>query len=282
MKVAIQGIQGSFHDQAAKELFSDRDYELVECTTFRDVFTSVQEGQTDYGVVAVENSLYGSINAVYKLLAERKLYISGETSLHVSLYVIAASELDIAKINTPNTDVFSQREALGQCQLWLSSHLANAKIVETDDTAKAVQLITERNEGQNLAIAGKAAAELYDAKIIAGPINDELENYTRFFVITKKKVDVPGANRTSIILHENTFDKPGILYKALVVFAEAGINLSKLDSHPRPGKIRSYAFYIDFDASLTSPEGQKAIETLENQGWRIQILGSYKAHAPDV
>ncbi len=277
MKVAIQGIAGSFHDQAAKQYFNS-DIELVECENFREVFNSVQDGEAEYGVIAVENSLHGSINPVYRLLAERKLNICGEVRLQIEMYLIGNNQntLNLRELDKPETEILSQREALSQCELWLNDNLPNARITETHDTAQAARYAVHSQADNIVAVAGKSAAELYDGHILAGPINDEPENYTRFFVITKEAKVSQDADRTSLILTEKQ-DKAGTLFQALKVFADLEINLSKIDSHTLPGKKRRYAFYIDFDKSATSTKGKQALKQLSKLNWNIQILGSYKS-----
>lgn len=276
MKIAIQGIKGSFHSQAARELFTGYDYTLLECTNFRDVFMAVKNNKSEYGVIAVENSLNGTINPVYRLLADKKLNVCGEVRLSIKLYLIGHDNGGLDMINVPLAKVYSQREALNQCEEWLASNIPNAQIVEATDTAEAVKEAIEAKSYEHVAIGSRESARLYHGEVIAGPVNDETENYTRFFVITKKKQVVADADRTSIILTENS-DKAGILYEALGLFAEHKINLSKLHSHPRPGKRRLYSFYIDFDLSLVEANKLNVIKQLEDMGWNVTILGSYKS-----
>lgn len=276
MKIAIQGINGSFHAQAARELFTGYDYSLLECQAFRDVFVSVKNEKADYGVIAVENSLHGTINPVYKLLAEQDLHVCGEVRLSISLYLIGHDNGGLDMINIPATKVYSQREALNQCEEWLRTNLPHVQIVEASDTAEAVKDAVAAKSYEHVAIGSRESARLYHGEVIAGPVNDEAENYTRFFVISKKPQEVPDANRTSIILTENS-DKAGMLYEALGLFAKHSINLSKLHSQPRPGKRRLYSFYIDFDDSLAHAEELGLINDLKNIGWQVTILGTYKA-----
>ena len=276
MKVAIQGIRGSFHDQAARDYFGDEP-ELIECMSFADVFTSVDNGTAEYGVVAVENSLYGSINQVYRLLAERNLWVCGEVRLHIALCLIGHTTQDVSELDRADVSVLSHFAALGQCERWLATNLPRAQHVDCADTALAVQQIMQNNTEQQVAIASAQAAELYGATILATPINDDLDNYTRFFVICKEPIENERANRTSIILNEPDTDKPGTLYDALGIFSAHNVNLSKLDSHPKPGKKRTYSFYIDCDESATSTTGKQVLAELREHGWDIQILGTYIA-----
>ena len=278
MKIAIQGIAGSFHAQAATELFQDHEVSLVECTIFRDVFDAVNNGEAEYGIVAIENSLHGSINPVYRLLAEQKLFVCGEIRLQIELFLIGLSPTEVESINAPSTEILSQREALSQCEIWLADNLAQARVTETSDTADAVRQIIQEKSDTKFAIASRRAAEEYHGTIIAGPINDDPENYTRFLCITKQPAIPEGANRTSIIMSESDIDRSGTLVHALNVFANRGINLSKLDSHPLPGEKRRYAFYIDIDTSMTQESAKTAIQDLIKLGWDVQILGSYLAY----
>ncbi|MEI6481438.1 MAG: prephenate dehydratase domain-containing protein [Candidatus Saccharibacteria bacterium] len=278
MKIAIQGIAGSFHAQAATELFQDHEVSLVECMIFRDVFDAVTNDKAEYGIVAIENSLHGSINPVYRLLAEQKLFVCGEIRLQIELFLIGLSPAEIEVLNAPSTEILSQREALSQCEIWLADNLTQARVTETSDTADAVHQIIQEKSDTKFAIASRRAAKEYHGTIIAGPINDDPENYTRFLCVTKQPAIPDGANRTSIIMSESDIDRSGTLVHALNVFANRGINLSKLDSHPLPGEKRRYAFYIDVDTSMTQEAAKTAMQELIKLGWDVQILGSYRAY----
>ena len=266
--VAIQGIKGSFHHQAAEQLLG-RNIELISCDTFAEVFQVVTAGKAEYGVVAVENSLYGSINAVYRALASEKLWVSGEVFLKIEQCLIAAKPIELANIQK----VISQAPALAQCEQWLAEHVPDATVEESHDTAASVQYITEHADEPLAAIAGRQAAELYGGTVIAGPVNDDVHNYTRFFLLTKEKVATPNADKTSIILRTN--HQPGSLYNALGVFNAAEVNLSKLDSHPIAGDQWHYAFYIDFEVGADTEVGKQIIQELRAQGCEVTILGTY-------
>jgi prephenate dehydratase len=272
MKVAIQGIAGSFHHEAAEKLLGT-DIELVHCNTFQDVFNTVKAGQAQRGVVAVENSLHGSINAVYRLLARSNVWVAGEVFLQIEQYLIGASERtdDLSSITT----VLSQAPALAQCELWLETNMPTAHLEETHDTAESVRYVVEHSDEPLAAIAGKHAAEVHEGKILVGPINDDRHNYTRFFLIGTDKVHVSNANKTSIILETN--HQPGALYNAIGAFAQAGINLTKLDSHPIAGDKQHYAFYVDFEAGLNEQLEHDIFDVLRKQDCKITILGSYNS-----
>lgn len=274
MKVAIQGIDGSFHADAAKKLFDTRCTELVYCENFQDVFRKVSDGIADKGIVAIENSLHGSINAIYRLLKRYDLWVSGEITLEINQYLIASKPLKLDSLKKANLHVLSQTPALSQAEQWLDEHLPNAKRQETHDTAESVKYIMKKDSSNYLAIAGKNAADLFGASIIAGPINDDPHNYTRFVVLQKEHNIPKDANRTLIIL--KTDHKPGALLTALQAFNDNNINLSKLDSHPIAGDNRHYAFYIDYDVGLESAASTQTLKSLENNGFTIKILGSYR------
>ncbi len=274
MHIAIQGITGSFHHQAATQFFA-QDIQLVECKNFRQVFDAVTNEDSDYGIVAVENSLHGPLNPVYRLLASQGLFVIGEVRLQIALCLAGVAKQQIAKLNSSDCIVYSHTAALSQCEEWLNTHLPLAKRVEATDTAEAVKQIVTSNKIHQLAIASKHAVQLHGGTVLAEAINDDPENYTRFFILSRKSVIPVNAERTSIIITESDTDTPGSLYDALGVFKKQNINLSKLDSHPLPGRLRRYAFYIDFDTSINTEAGKSALEELAKQPWNIQVLGSY-------
>jgi prephenate dehydratase len=272
-KIAIQGEHGSFHEVAAHKILGS-DVGVVPKKTFADVFASVENSETFYGICGVENSLYGSINVMYKLLEKSGLWVAGETFLKVDQYLIAKNDHEVGYFNKPGITVMSQVMAIAQADNWLQTHLPKVTRKEYHDTAASVQYVMNSPDDTMLAVASKAAAELYGAKIIAGPINDDPHNYTRFFLLTKTKQDYSDATKTSIIL--TTGHDAGDLYRALGVFADKGVNLSKLDSHPIVGERWHYAFYVDFDLGLNNPISTEILNELESQGCSVQILGSYK------
>ncbi len=282
--VAIQGIEGSFHATAAARLLAPNvQATLLPCATFEEVFNAVKEGRAEYGVTAIENSLHGPINVVYRLLDRNGLWVAGETTLHIDQYLISASQnLSLVQLNSPETIVFSQAPALAQCEAWLTHNLPFAARQETGDTATSVRSVVEENNPHHLAIASKDAAQIYGGNILAGPINDDPHNYTRFVLLQKEApkqeetsttAEVGTTWRTSIIL--TTDHSEGALYRALGAFAAEKISLSKLDSHPIPHDKRHYAFYIDLEAALSHPSTERALAALTEQGCAVKVLGTY-------
>lgn len=275
MKVAIQGLKGSFHHEAAEKLLASNGatIELVECATFPEVFEAVRLGNADYGVAAVENNLFGSINPVYGLLERYHLWIAGDTTLHIHQFLISHAPIALQALQKGPTEVFSQVMAIAQCDQWLSANLPQAKRHEMNDTTASVDWVLKKQDSHFVAIAGQRAVQERGGHIVAGPINDDPNNFTRFFLLQKENKESERAERTSIILR--TDHTPGALYRALGAFVEENISLSKLDSHPIAGDKRHYAFYIDFDVPLSSDAAKRALKKLESQSCIVKLLGSY-------
>lgn len=269
-KISIQGQPASYHDTAQEQFFGDGN-ELICRDNFRSVFTDVKNGEVDYGVVAIENSLYGSINEVYDQLLNNHEWISGEVYLRIHHALIGLPDAKLEDIK----EVYSQREAIAQCTVWLDTHLPNATIHETNDTAGSVRQVAEWGDRTKVAIAGEKAAEHYGLSVLERGIETNKQNYTRFIILTRDKTEDSEANKTSIIL--TTSHTSGALYEALGFFAENNLNLSKLESRPIPGTIWKYMFYLDFEASLSDKRTEKVIASLLERGNSVRILGSYKA-----
>lgn len=271
-KVAIQGYKASYHDQAARQFFGS-DIEIVPCDTFKQVFDLVKNNDVDTGVAAVENSLYGSINEVYDLLLKYRLWVGGEAYLRIEHCLIGTPDAQLSSI----TKVHSQVMALGQCKDWLETHMPQAQLIEEHDTTASVVLVKKEDDQSMAAIASEEAAKLHNMQILARNIEDNPQNYTRFFVLSRQRQAVPQTNKTSLILKTPADTKPGALFRALEVFAKHNINLTMLHSRPLVGKAWHYMFYVDVGIGLDDPTMQTAIKELEKQRCEIIILGSYRA-----
>jgi prephenate dehydratase len=267
-KVAIQGQEGSFHYIAAMEFFGE-DVEIVDCEVFKDTFSAVKAGRADYAVCAIENSLYGTINATYDLLVDNDFAIMGELYLRVEQNLIGLPGTKISEIER----VYSHPVALVQCEDYLSKNVPTAKRLEFHDTAASVGKVKEMADKTNAAIGSTQAAELYGMEILAESIETNKQNYTRFIILSPKAEEVQGRNKTSLIL--KTSHKPGALYAALGAFAAPQINLSKLQSRPIIGKAWHYIFYVDVDADIDDLKLVEALGTLKAQGCEVKVLGSY-------
>ena len=267
--IAIQGDQASFHDIATAKLFGDSG--RVYCDTFAGTFRALAEDRADYAVVAIENSLYGSINEVYDLLLKHEFSIVAETYLRIEQCLIGFPGTKLEEIEA----VYSHPVALAQCEEFLETVLPEASRNEAHDTAGSVAYIAEQDTPRFAAIASAEAAALYGMDVLKHSIETNKENYTRFVVLSKTRTSVFSgvANKSTLVV--TTTHQPGALYDALGVFAKQGINLSKLQSRPIIGKAWHYMFYIDIAAAsgaLTSAKHE-----LEAQGCTVTILGSYKS-----
>lgn len=266
MKIAIQGEVGSFHHIASQQYYGG-DIDIVPCTTFKAVFETIKADQADSGIVAIENSLFGSINEVYDLLLKNNLPIVGEILEPINQCLIGFENTDMTRVK----NVYSHPVALAQCSDFLDKYLPNAKRIENHDTAASVELVKHLKNNHSVAIASQLAAKIYRMKTLRKNVQNHKQNFTRFLVI-KNTNEVPdNANKISIILKTN--HTPGSLYNALGVFAQGQTNITKLQSRPIEGKPWSYMFYID--CLCSQKNFVKIQKELINAGNQITVLGSY-------
>lgn len=264
-KVSFQGETGSFSESAVFQFFSDA--EPVPLRYFSAVFESVSKGETDYGVVPVENSQAGNINDTYDLLLKHDLNIVGETFLKVEHCLMALPGDAIGDIKK----IYSHPQALAQCEEFLSS--LDAEIVPVYDTAGSAKMIKEEGLQDSAAIAAKRVAQIYGMEILAEGIQTNPRNFTRFFVISREKPDRSQDSKTSLIFR--TQNTPGALYQSLGAFANRGLNLTKLESRPAKDTPWEYIFYVDFEGHVDDESSNKALEELHSRCAFLKILGSY-------
>lgn len=270
MRVAIQGVAGSFHDAAAQLWFKDALDEIVPADSFPETFRLVADGKADAALVAIENSLYGSINQVYDLIEKYGYPIVGEIHLPVHHQLIGTGTKKSV------THIYSHPVALAQCELYLDTHFPDAERSEYHDTAAAVEYIKGLNDPSAAAIASDVAAHMYDVPVIDTNIEDNPANFTRFLVLQPDGAIPADANRTSLVLIAD--HTPGSLAKILTVIADAGINLSKLQSRPIVGTPWSYRFYLVLDAAGDTFEPVlKKIRPLTHS---LTVLGQYNHSLP--
>lgn len=274
IRVAIQGDRGSFHDAAARLLLPAHDQlDIICCDNFHQVFAHVADGTADYGVSAVENSLHGSINEVYRLLGRHDAYIAKDVRMQIHMQLIANKSQSLSDLQAiEDLQVLSQGPALSQVELWLDEHLPNATRIETHDTAASVAAVMDEFDAHKVAVAGEAAAREYGGAIVARDIEDDPHNYTRFVLLRREKT-TEDIDRAAIILQ--TGHEPGALLRALQVFENHESNLTKLDSHPIPGDQQHYAFYVDFQVR-DAAHADAIIKELTGHGFRVKDLGYYK------
>ncbi len=271
MKVAIQGAEASFHDIAARKFFADNNLETISCDTFAECFAHLKQDKAEFAMVAIENSLYGSINLVYDLLLKHKFSIIGEVYLQISQCLIGLPDARLEDIS----EVYSHPVAMAQCEDFLEAKLAQANRFEHHDTAASVQDVKSWNDPKKAAIASAKAAELHGLKILAEGIESNKHNYTRFIALSKQTLIANSADKSSLVLI--TSHQPGSLYKALGVFAKYNVNLFKLQSRPIIGKAWNYMFYVDIGISKDNPVFEDIAQELANQNCEVLFLGSYQS-----
>ena len=268
-EVYIQGYEGSFHQAAAIKFFG-RDTQVLPCATFNELIKKVSvKNEHTSAVMAIENSIAGSILPNYNLLQKSNLSIIGEIYLHIDQNLVVNKNVQLEDIR----EVHSHPMALQQCLAFLDKY--NWKLIETEDTALSAKHIHQHKSKHIAAIASKLAAELFDLKIIAPHIHTLKNNYTRFLVLQHNDLAQPveGANKASVNFH--TDHSRGSLANVLTKIAEAGINLSKLQSFPIPGSDFKYSFHADLEFE-TALQFEKVLETIRPISEYLKIYGVYK------
>jgi prephenate dehydratase len=267
MKVAIQGEAGSFSHEAAKRMV--RGCTIVACARSAEVFDRVERGSVDAAVIPIENSLAGSVAEHFDLLLARNVFIQRESRLRIVHNLIVAPGVKMGEVRR----VYSHPVALDQCRDFFRKH---PKIEATPfyDTAGGVKQVMENGLRDAAAIAGRQAAVAYKGRILAAGIEDDKKNFTRFFLIRKTVRVVPGANKTSIAF--TVKNVPGVLFKALSVFALRDISLSKIESRPMRGRPWEYVFYADLLCG-NDKVARNALRHLAEVADPVKVLGIYPA-----
>ena len=268
-KVTIQGYEGSFHQVAARQFFG-KNVTVIPCATFREVVQIGEDAkQSDGGVMAIENSIAGSILPNYNLLQKSKLQVIGEVFLSISQNLLVYPGVKLEEIK----EVHSHPMAILQCLDYLENQ--DWKLVETDDTALSAKHLRERKSKHTAAIASKFAAQLYDLDVIGPDIHTLKNNITRFLIMVpaKQKVEIADADKASIYFQ--TDHSKGILSKVLAKIAQGGANLSKLQSMPIPGSTFKYGFYADIEFDHKKQLDKLLVE-LKSMTNSFKVFGVYK------
>lgn len=269
MKIAIQGVQGCFHQIAANNYFG-YDVAVQPCLTFDKLIGSVKnDNGSDLGVMAIENTIAGSILQNYKLLQKNKLKIIGETYLKIEQNLIVPKGLKLDEIE----EIHSHPMAIYQCDDFLNA-LPHTKLVEMEDTALSVKNLKNKSSVKKAAIGSSLSAEIYGMEIIKKSIQTNKENYTRFLIISKDEVpDLKSTNKASIYLELD--HTKGSLAKVLQIISDNNINLSKLQSYPIIGANWLYYFHLDLEYE-TYRDFNNMILQIEHHTTSIKVLGNYK------
>lgn len=274
MKIAIQGVRGSFHDIAAHQYFSNQPIELVECRTFEDIFRAMRGDSSTLGLMAIENTIAGSLLHNYELLRDSGVTIVGEHKLHIAHSIMCLPDDDWTTL----TEVNSHPVALMQCRHFLAGH-PNLKIVEAEDTADAAATIARQSLRGHAAICHANVAELFGLRILEENIEDNKHNFTRFLVLSDpwgadQYRDPRQTTKSSIVFalpHEE-----GSLSQVLSIFSFYKINLTKIQSLPIVGREWQYLFYVDvsYNDYVRYRQSIDAVHPLTKE---LRILGEYVA-----
>jgi prephenate dehydratase len=267
MKIAIQGELGAFSHEAALRMVPH--CTPVACARSTEVFDRVERGSVGGAVIPIENTLAGSVAEHYDLLLSRKVFIQKEFPLRIVHNLIAAPGVHVRDLKR----VYSHPVALDQCRNFLSRY-PKIEAVPFYDTAGSVKHVMENGLRDAAGIAAHQAATVYGGKILQKGIEDNKQNFTRFFHILKKKKVRPGANKTSLAFSVKNI--PGALFKALSVFALRDISLSKIESRPVKGRPWEYVFYVDILRGDDEP-ARNALRHLSEVADLVKVLGIYPA-----
>ena len=264
--VACQGVDGAYSQLAAEKIFKRPNITFYR--NFEGVFQAVESGTCEYGVLPIENSSAGTVNAVYDLMMEHDFHIVRTYRLKVDHNVLANEGATLDGI----TEIYSHQQAINQCARYLEG-MPHVNVTPVTNTAEAARMVAESGRTDVAALSSRACASLYGLSVLARQVNDSDNNYTRFACITKDLQVFPGADRTSLMMvapHE-----PGALYKVLARFYALDINLTKLQSRPILGQDFEFMFYFDLDASVYSPEFASLVCELEDFCDDFKYLGTY-------
>lgn len=268
-RISIQGYEGSFHQVAAQQFFG-KDVEVIPCATFREVIKIAgNKKESEGGIMAIENSIAGSILPNYNLLQKSNLRVTGEVYLQIKQNLLVNRGVALDDIR----EVHSHPMAILQCIDYLEKY--NWKLVETEDTALSAKLLHQRKNMHAAAIASKLAADLFDMDVLAPNIHTMKNNYTRFLVLKRleEAPEVPDANKASV--NFETDHSRGSLARVLTKIAEAGINLSKLQSFPIPGSDWKYSFHADMEFD-TLEQFNAVIDDIKPITEEMKVYGVYK------
>ncbi len=279
-KITIQGVEGCYHEVAARRYFAQEQIEILPCTTFGRLFSTMAEDRSLLGIAAIENTIAGSLLQNHELLSNSDLRVIGEQKIRISHAVAVLPDEDIDDI----TEVHSHPIALMQCEKWLSAH-PTIKAVESDDTAESAKIIAENNLKGHAAICSEWAAELYGLKIIDRAIETNRHNFTRFLILCDHEAVAQYTcdqmiNKASIQF--SLAHSKGSLSKVLTIFSFYDINLTKIQSLPIIGREWEYRFYVDltFDNLDRYRQSLDAVRPLLTE---FKILGEYsEAENPKI
>lgn len=264
--VACQGVEGGYAQQACDKVFSFAD--IMYFRNWEGVFSAVQKGLCQYGILPIENSSNGSVNGVYDLMRSFDFHIVRGVKLHVNHSLLAKPGATLGGI----TEIFSHEQAIGQCSEFLKT-VPTAAITVCENTAMAAKLVAESGRMDVAAISSPACAAIYGLEELKSGVHNTDNNYTRFILISKEPEIYPGADHLSLMFRVG--HTPGSLSRILARFSALGLNMTKLESRPISGADFHYLFYMDFEGSIYDPNVKKLLSELEQELEMFVFLGAY-------
>lgn len=265
LKVAYFGPEGTFTHLAALRHFG-HSANYIPVGTIKGIFDTVEGGETDYGLVPIENSNEGVVSSTLDMFMDYDLKISAEVLLEVSHNLLSKSG-DRKKVKK----IYSHLQPIAQCKAWLESKMPGIPLYEATSTAKAAELASKMPDAA--AIASEMAARLYDLRFIDRHIEDRKNNFTRFLVIAKTFPSRTGRDKTSVLC--SVKDRPGALYDMLLPFGKAGLNLTKIESRPSKRKAWEYIFFVDMEGHIEDKKVTAALNAVREKCLYLKHLGSY-------
>lgn len=280
IKVGYQGRSGAYSEMASENFVSIAkivNAQIIAHNSFEEIFENISNGKINFGMLPIENSLGGSVYKNFDLLAKYDLEIVFETSLQINHQLLGLPNTKLSDI----TEVYSHWQGLAQCEQTVKKLLPNAKLIEFFDTAGSAEMVSQEKKGNRVAIASTKAGVVYGLKVLKKNVQDDVNNITRFLIITRKnnknKFVLERKNlkvKTSIIFTEEK-DESGFLFRCLACFYLQKINLTKIESRPIPGKLWQYYFYVDFEGDIHDEKVKNTLATLAENASYLKVLGSY-------
>ena len=264
--VACQGVEGAYSQIACEKIFKSPF--ILYFKNFEGVFTAIEQGLCQYGILPIENSTAGSVKKVYDLMIKHNFSIVRTFRLKIDHNLLANPGATMQTIK----EVYSHEQAINQCAGFLDK-LSSVKVIPVENTAIAAEMVAKSGRTDIAALSSRSCAELYGLKNLAASVQDQGNNYTRFICISKNLEVYPGADKTSIMMVLN--HRPGALYRVLARLYVLGINVTKLESRPLPDRDFEFMFYFDLDTSIYSEEFVQLMCELDDLCEEFKYLGSY-------
>ena len=264
--VACQGVEGAYSQIACEKIFKNPF--IMYFKNFEGVFTAIEQGLCQYGILPIENSTAGSVKKVYDLMIRHNFSIVRSFRLKIDHNLLAAPGATQDSIK----EIYSHEQAINQCSEFLAS-LKGIKVIPVENTAVAAEMVAKSGRTDIAAISSRSCAELYGLKALSSSIQDKGNNHTRFICISKQMEIYPGSDKTSIMMILN--HRPGALYRVLARLYVLGINVTKLESRPLPDRDFEFMFYFDLETSIYSEEFVQLMCELDDLCEEFKYLGSY-------